>query len=424
MTYVRRDRLDLEKKVGTALQRRHAFVVIGGPTKCGKSVLCRRVLQDEAVVPVEGGLLNSMDEFWAHLSHPLILPQSATRSRLKAWSWSGLLEVTVGSLFPVGVKGSTTQGITLQKGLTATYNNVLSLDALKELKRRDAVVVIEDFHFIPSKVQRAIVRALKTAVFDGLRVVILAVPHRAYDAAEVEDEVEGRIEYIDLPSWSLDDLLEITEKGFPALGLDIPRGIQRRICEDGFGNPLLVQEICYELSVMRIEQGPDAADLEASDLIRVYNEVARRKGVNRFEQLSHVPLPPQFPPLQLPDGSNLDLNAAMLGAVARLGPKTTITFAELTASLEQLAGNADVPQDQVEAVLSAMTRAVAKGNSAPFEWDQNRATLTITDPFLMFFLRWVLRDRRAMVLPISAIESATKIPPGIEAPSAEEDYSK
>ena len=36
-----------------------------------------------------------------------------------------------------------------------------------------------------------------------------------------------------------------------------------------------------------------------------------------------------------------------------------------------------------------MTRVIAKGNSAPFEWEPNSATLNITDPFLMFWIRWV-----------------------------------
>jgi hypothetical protein len=45
----------------------------------------------------------------------------------------------------------------------------------------DKVLVIEDFHAISSDVQRTIIRALKGPVFDGMRVVVIGIPHREHD---------------------------------------------------------------------------------------------------------------------------------------------------------------------------------------------------------------------------------------------------
>src|SRR4051812_2831453 len=78
VTYVGREQLGLENKVQSALQRRHAFIVVSGLTKCGKSVLSKRVLRNQTVVTVEGGLLTSMEDFWNLISHQLQLPSSAT----------------------------------------------------------------------------------------------------------------------------------------------------------------------------------------------------------------------------------------------------------------------------------------------------------------------------------------------------------
>jgi hypothetical protein len=49
-------------------------------------------------------------------------------------------------------------------------------EALEKLR---PVLVIDDFHYIPSDVQLGIVRGLKDLVFQGVGVVLVAVPHRA-----------------------------------------------------------------------------------------------------------------------------------------------------------------------------------------------------------------------------------------------------
>jgi hypothetical protein len=53
-------------------------------------------------------------------------------------------------------------------------------------------LLIDDFHYIDRTIQLAIVRALKGGVLEGLKVILLAVPHRSYDAIEVENEMTGR----------------------------------------------------------------------------------------------------------------------------------------------------------------------------------------------------------------------------------------
>jgi hypothetical protein len=419
VTYVDREQLGLEKKIRSALQRRHSFIVVSGPTKCGKSVLCKRVLGNQPVVKVDGGMVTSVNEFWNLISHQLRLPTSATTTIARSGTETSLGEwsATVAGFF--SGKASAAIAIMKQRSQAANYTNVLSLGSIVELRNRDATLLIEDFHYIEPATQRAILRALKSAVFDGLRVLILAVPHRAFDATEVEDEIEGRIEHVDVPAWSLNDLSEIAEKGFRALELEVAKNIQRRICEDGFGNPLLVQEICYELSENRLSRTSISADSpEGAELVSVYDGVARRKGLNRFEQLAHAPLPENAPLLRLRDQTQVNLNNAVLGAIARIGPKPTTSLEDIRTSLELLTEGTTVDREQVVSVLSTMTRAIAKGNAAPFEWEANRGVLNITDPFLMFYLRWALRDRRTVTLQSTAIDIARMLPPS---PQTNED---
>ena len=75
-------------------------------------------------------------------------------------------------------------------------------------------MVIDDFHYIPVDVQLDIVRGLKPLVFDGLRVVIASVPHRAFDAVRVEKEMTGRVEQLPIPMWERSELEAIALRGF------------------------------------------------------------------------------------------------------------------------------------------------------------------------------------------------------------------
>ena len=423
VTYVGRERLGLERKVRSALRRRHLFIVVSGPTKCGKSVLCKRIMQGQTAITVQGGLVTSIEEFWKLIAHQLRLPYSLTATQTSSWAETWLIEVSTSIWGLLTGKASTTATVTEQRALAANYTNVLSLDVISKVRGIAATLIIDDFHYIDTDTQRAIIRALKSAVFDGLRIIILAVPHRAFDAANVEDEVEGRLEHVAIPSWSLDDLLEIPDKGFAQLGMDVPRSVQRRVCEDGFGNPLLVQEICYELAEIYSEPSGGLAPIEAVKLASVYNNVALRKGLNRFEQLAHAPLAEGIPLIRLHDKTEVDLNNAVLGAIARIGPQATTCLDDIVGSLEILTDGVAIERHHVVSVLSSMTKVVAKGNSAPFEWEPNHANLNITDPFLLFYIRWTLRDRRTITLQSSALEIATMVQPALKS-STDENQSE
>ena len=78
---------------------------------------------------------------------------------------------------------------------------------------------MDDFHFLDPVLQKEVVRVLKSEVFDGLSTILIAVPHRAFDAINVEREMEGRFSHVSIPSWEIDDLIRIGEIGFPELGM-------------------------------------------------------------------------------------------------------------------------------------------------------------------------------------------------------------
>lgn len=400
ITYVSRDRLQLEKKVEDAVARGYAFNVITGPTKSGKSVLCKHVLRESRIVAIEGGQVRTEEAFWGQIAHRLQLPTSAAISR--QGTTTNTLQGEGGGGIPAlfQAKASVSHANADQTGSTRTYNKSLVIAAIDTLVAENYCLIVDDFHYIPADIQRNIIQALKGAVFAGLAVFLIAVPHRAFDPMTVENEVEGRFKHIAIPQWSLDDLIEIPSRGFPALNVELNRATQRKISEDSFGNPLLVQEICSEFCLSNGVQDfcNESKTLDASLLEPTYREMAQSKGFPTYQKLKSGPPGRRSRQLrQLKGGGQEDIYTAILTSVARLGPMTVTTFEEIRGSLRGLLAE-DASMPPKGEIISGLTNmsSVAKERivgEPPLEWISERSELVIIDPFLLFYLKWSFRDQ-------------------------------
>ena len=65
--------------------------------------------------------------------------------------------------------------------------------ALQGLRGTQRALIIDDFHYLDRKIQGSVVRALKSLVYAGHPVILIAIPHRRYDAVRVEKEMTGRV---------------------------------------------------------------------------------------------------------------------------------------------------------------------------------------------------------------------------------------
>jgi hypothetical protein len=394
VTYVGRDHLELEKSVADGLARGFAFVVVTGPTKSGKSVLCRKILRDENIVSIEGGQVRSENDFWAHVAYRLRIGAGSSHSRADTSTTSIAGEASGGIVGVVQGKGGLTQTDARQRTSTINYDSVPMLACIDRLLETKATLMIDDFHYIDPALQRTLIQSLKGAVFKGLPVLFLAVPHRAFDPVMVESEVEGRLKHVSIPSWALDDLVLIPEKGFHALNVSLDREIQRQICNDSFGNPLLVQEVCSELC---LQNGIKSArrwrfKLDGKLLKSTYRALAESKGFPVYQRLKRGPDGRKTrKPRKLRLGGQIDLYEAVLASIARLGPKSTTSFEEIRSSLRELLGDDKPALSRAELTncLSNMSEMAKKmEGEPPLEWIPADQRLEIIDPFLLFCLKW------------------------------------
>jgi hypothetical protein len=260
-------------------------------------------------------------------------------------------------------------------------------------------LLVDDFHYIPQDAQKGIIQSLKGAVFKGLAVILLAVPHRAFDPMTVEQEVEGRFKHIEIPPWDLADLVLIPERGFDALNSKSSKQLNERICNEGFGNPLLVQEICSELCLKNgiRERLTDSKQIDDKLLEPALEEIARSKGFPKYSKLKAGPdARKKRQPRLFKDGTSQDKYSAILTAIAVLGPKARTSYDELRGALQNLLVSSSMPaKHEITSALVNMSKIAREKieGEPPLEWVGRDDALVITDPFLLFYMKWAAHHR-------------------------------
>lgn len=397
-TYVARAERGLEEKIANAKDNLCKIATVIGGTKTGKTVLVRRAFGDLPRVWIDGGHVKSEDDFWSVVSAQLNLAAETQRTKTTGTTSEFNSEVTAeaGAIF---AKGSAKGGLKAGRNNSETQSEKLvsytPYQASQELLAKRIPVIIDDFHYLPRKLQGIITRTLKPLVFDGLPVLFLAIPHRRYDAVKVEREMNGRIEAIEVPAWTEKELIQISELGFPHLNVKPDIMVSSRLAQEAQGSPHLMQEfcrnICYKSGFRERPEQPRHINRNF-DYGVIYREVASDLGKSIYEKLARGPRSrtDRIPRL-LKNGKTADIYKVVLIALAHLKPSvSTVEYEELRAALRAVLSD-DIPQaNEVTRVLEQMAKVSALDESSVpvIDYEKDERKLHVTDPFFAFFLRW------------------------------------
>lgn len=371
----------LESRLRNGLNEGHQIIALTGPTKTGKTVLCRTVLGERETLWIDGGQIESVEEFWELGAEKLGIPQEISQTSGKSLK-TGVNYVLVAE----GEHSGQTE---------KRYYPSAKAAVLGRCKQSGICIVVDDFHYLSDPDQKSIIRALKSEIFDGLEAIFIAVPHRAFDTIQNEREMEGRFIHIEIPAWEIDELKSIAEKGFPALNVKFRAEDAEEFAKESFGSPILMQRFCLRIcSEYDINQTlASDRDIRPADTKKkeIYEAVAQSYGFPTFKILSEGPQSRTDRLKRKLRGSNgkVDIYSALLRAIARTGPKAVLPYDDIRDAMRQTVEEGSMPQkQQITNSLSYMSREARKKikGEPPLEWRDE--TLYLTDPSLMFYLRW------------------------------------
>ena len=383
-----------ETKLRRALQKTGSLIAISGGSKTGKTVLYRKVVPEEKLVELSGAQINSIEDFWQQIAESLHIPDeisvaaSSQENKNSKAATNG--KASILSMLTASITGEIGKGTSYGESITrkVVRNNTL---ILKTLIAEDFVLVIDDFHYINAETQLYLSRILKAELFNGLKVIILTLPHRADDAIKRNPDLIGRTVFIQLLPWTKDELEQIAHKGFDLLEMPMPDEQIAHIVRESALSPQLMQENCYNLA-MRIKEDGEAISIDTvrrafGDTVEAYQHYKENvqrmwegpaKGRSRRKEYT------------LKNNLRCDIYGLFLLSLSIDPPMMKLTSTEIHERMTRiLRDGEDAPNGMNLANVVKHSEHIIK-ESVPaldtLEWQNS--TLYILDPFLLFYLRW------------------------------------
>lgn len=241
------DRNELDIKL-CRLLRRQTHIAIKGPSKCGKSWLRQKCLQDALIVQCRIGM-KAEDIYRQCLSSLGITFDVQRQSQNEI---SGAIEGNAELKVPVigrantGITGTYTQNRSIDTGIDY-QTSIENLEFIaRSINQSGKKLVIEDFHYLGKDARRKLAYDLKTLWDYGCFVIIIGVWTQTNLLTSMNPDLTGRIEELEV-SWSDNDLEHVIEKGCKALNITIDSEIVKNIIQDSFGNVGILQSLLLKL---------------------------------------------------------------------------------------------------------------------------------------------------------------------------------
>jgi hypothetical protein len=203
VTYVERKKLGLETKIQRALEKPNHFASITGVSKSGKTVLLKHFLDERNYIGVDGGQVKDVKSLWATVADRLSQPNTVISTQEIASGTKKSAKLGFSAKIPHFFEANAQAGVSDSAGSKSSTSMENTVDLQNACGRylvsNEVILVIDDFHYIKRDEQTEIVRNLKNFVYEGLKVVLLSVPYKAYEAIQAEVEITGRFVHVNVP---------------------------------------------------------------------------------------------------------------------------------------------------------------------------------------------------------------------------------
>lgn len=372
-TYVSRNsketKYTYEERLKQSLSIEGYLTYIVGPSKIGKTVLCEKVIGLDNMVSMSGNDFSKEHDFWSGIGKKIGISMTAKISEKSA-----------------AFSESEQKSTIVTKDYFATKDLVL-----KYFRDYEKVLVLDDFHYAPPEIQYDIACQLKEVIRSGFRAVVISLPYRSDDAIRLNPDLTGRISVIEIEPWKKEELIQIADKGFSELKIDVKANLMERMAEESIHSPQLMQSICLNIGLLpenseiiteeMIEESCrfTCMNLPYADVVRVLKAGPSTRGQQRLRYV-------------LKDGNRLDIYSLILKILADNPPLIELSMEELMDRIKNNTDENSVKQQKVKDSLKNWQKMLESLGSLyqVLEWKDDR--IHILDNMFLFYLRWGARE--------------------------------
>ncbi len=394
-TYIERDDGRYESELKQGMLEKGTLCLITGSSKTGKTSLCDKVLAELDKAPIRVRCSSSIkpEEFW---NYPL---EDLDFSRIKAiedsstlttgisgsvsgklgWEWFASLKGTLG--LSTSTSGSEKE---IKEAILAKPSPT-HLTPL--LKNSNAVLVVEDFHYLSEDVQREIFQQWKIFTDNEISVIVVGTTHHGVDLATANSDLIGRILHIDLGRWSDSDLEKIAKTGMALLGIGKVDAVAKLIAQESAGLPILTQQVCAQLFH---EKGLIEVDMHTApkftthDAKLALHRVARKRYLNFETWYNQLVQGPRI------KSRKYDTYKIILALLSQDPPTFSLTRTQIDARLKAtgLEPSQVPPAASINSTLASLEKFQKSHDFELLEWSKRDRTVYIVEPSFLFYLRW------------------------------------
>lgn len=364
-----------ELRLTQALNTPGYLTSIIGPSKTGKTVLCEKVIGLQNIVSLTGSDFKSEKDIW------VIIANKVGLSLEGEYSETSVLKGTVTS--------PEDRSVATREKYVSSKDKVIQFFEEKEL-----VLIIDDFHYAPEKLQLDIAYQLKDAIRREFKAVIISLPHRADDAIRKNPDLSGRLNLINIEPWQENELKEIAVTGYEQLGIKIDDDFASKMAIESLTSPQLMQSICLNLGII--------LNLDEADI----KQIKDQKKLIECYRFTTINLPYQEvvkklvagPPTrgqkrkeyELGSGDEADIYHLLLKAIALDPPGVSLSLNKMKERVDQLMFNSNekIEKNKIKDSLQKIHDIMLASGQIyqVFEWKDNQ--IFILDPLFLFYLRW------------------------------------
>ncbi|MDO4328773.1 MAG: ATP-binding protein [Lachnospiraceae bacterium] len=359
-----------EERLQIALQQAGYLIIIDGPSKIGKTVLCEAVIGKDKLVSMTGNDFKGENDFWSVVAKKADIPLRG--------------EVENAST----VSG---QGEQVRTKYISQYSTNKER-VLKYFLDHKKVLLLDDFHYADEKMQLDAACQLKEAIRSNLKAVIVSLPGRVDETVKNNPDLQGRIMNITLKPWKDEELAKIPEMGFRKLKVTASKTLIDRLVMECINSPQTIQSICENIGhyisddmVLRDEDITRSCYLRADYL--TYQELYSKllSGPSSRGQKRAV--------YYLKNGMTVDRYGLLLETLAKNPPLKSITTAEIYERAKEILDTektmtkltAQNIAGTIKLMFSILEESKYEADKV-FDWKDK--TLTFRDPLFLFYLRW------------------------------------
>ena len=359
-----------EERLKMALEQMGYLIVIDGPSKIGKTVLCEAVIGRDRLVSMTGNDFKGENDFWTVVAKKVDLPLGG--------------EVQ---------NESTVQGQGEQIGTKYTSQYQTNKErVMRFFLENKKVLLLDDFHYADVKMQHDAACQLKEAIRYDLKAIVVSLPHRVDETVKNNPDLQGRIMNITMKPWKKEELAEIPNKGFSMLGVSAGQKMIDRLVMECIDSPQTMQSICENIGyyiaedkILKDEDITKSCYLRADFL--TYQELYARllAGLSSRGQKRAI--------YYLEDGMEVDRYGLVLEALRKDPPLKSITMSEIYERAKKILDKTkEMPKLTTQTIRETMKSMFSileeSGYEADrvFDWKEN--VLTFREPLFLFYLRW------------------------------------